>query len=115
MAAWRVAPDAGALDRRSCAHEDADEHLPEPETAPACDDCPAGAPFGSLLHCLTCGHVGCSDSSAGQHAYGHARTSGHPLARSLRSGDTWAWCYEDELFLLPTDEEGPVDEDGHAP
>ncbi|MFF4243233.1 UBP-type zinc finger domain-containing protein [Streptomyces sp. NPDC001822] len=106
MAAWKVAPDAGALGRRCCTHADADEHLPEREGTPACDDCRAGAPSASLLRCLTCGHVGCSDSSAGQHAYRHARTRGHPLARSLRPGDAWAWCYEDELFLLPVDGDG---------
>ncbi|MFC8228310.1 UBP-type zinc finger domain-containing protein [Streptomyces sp. NPDC057287] len=108
MAAWKVAPDAGALDRRRCAHADADADADVPERGGtlACDDCRAGAPFVSLLRCLTCGHVGCSDSSAGQHAYSHARNGGHPLARSMRPGDVWAWCYEDELFLLPVDDDG---------
>ncbi|WP_327111876.1 UBP-type zinc finger domain-containing protein [Streptomyces sp. NBC_01341] len=106
MAAWKVAPDAGALGRRHCAHADVDEHRPERESAPACDDCRTGAPFVGLLRCIACGHVGCSDSSPGQHAYAHARTCGHPLARSLRPGDVWAWCYEDELFLLPVDDDG---------
>ncbi|MFE7749623.1 UBP-type zinc finger domain-containing protein [Streptomyces sp. NPDC057428] len=105
MAAWKVAPDAGALGRRHCSHADADTRPPERETTLACDDCLAGARFVSLLRCLTCGHIGCCDSSPGQHAFSHAGTSGHPLARSLRPGDAWAWCYEDELFLLPVDDD----------
>ena len=45
--------------------------------------------------CLTCGHVGCCDSSRGRHATGHFEATGHPLMRSMEPGETWAWCYVD--------------------
>ncbi|MEU0145098.1 UBP-type zinc finger domain-containing protein [Streptomyces sp. NPDC006288] len=103
MGGWKAAPDAGLPGGGRCTHGDADAHLPPREGVAACDDCPEGARWVNLLRCLTCGHTGCCDSSPGKHAYAHAETGGHPLARSLRSGDTWAWCYEDQLFVVPDD------------
>jgi uncharacterized UBP type Zn finger protein len=49
--------------------------------------------------CLTCGKVGCCDSSPGRHASAHARDEGHPLARSAEPGEDWSWCYVDELMF----------------
>ena len=43
--------------------------------------------------CLTCGNVGCCDSSVGQHATRHFRDSGHLVMRSFEPGETWRWCY----------------------
>ncbi|MEU2786063.1 MULTISPECIES: UBP-type zinc finger domain-containing protein [Streptomyces] len=54
-----------------------------------------------LRICLTCGHVGCSDSAPGAHATAHFESSGHPLVRSAEPGRQWAWCYVDEVFLQP--------------
>ncbi|WP_447034307.1 UBP-type zinc finger domain-containing protein [Streptomyces hypolithicus] len=54
--------------------------------------------------CLACGHVGCCDSSRGQHAWAHADRTEHALARSVEKGERWAWCYRDELFLEPVAE-----------
>jgi uncharacterized UBP type Zn finger protein len=45
--------------------------------------------------CLTCGHVGCCDSSPLQHATGHFHATGHPVMRSIEPGETWRWCYVD--------------------
>jgi uncharacterized UBP type Zn finger protein len=50
--------------------------------------------------CLTCGKVGCCDSSPGRHASAHAREEGHPLARSAEPGEDWSWCYVDEVALV---------------
>jgi monovalent cation/hydrogen antiporter len=44
----------------------------------------------SLRVCLTCGHVGCCDSSSG-HATAHAHRTGHPVIRALRQG--FIYCY----------------------
>jgi CPA1 family monovalent cation:H+ antiporter len=44
----------------------------------------------SLRVCLSCGHVGCCDSSSG-HATAHARKTGHPVIRALPRGFTY--CY----------------------
>jgi hypothetical protein len=48
---------------------------------------------------MTCGHVGCCDSSKGRHATGHHRSTTHPIVKSLEPGEDWAWCYVDEVML----------------
>jgi uncharacterized UBP type Zn finger protein len=45
--------------------------------------------------CLTCGHVGCCDSSPSQHATVHFQQTGHPVMRSVEPGEGWRWCYVD--------------------
>ncbi len=48
-----------------------------------------------LRLCLTCGHVGCCDSSVGKHATGHFAECEHPVMRSFEPGEAWRWCYLD--------------------
>jgi CPA1 family monovalent cation:H+ antiporter len=70
----------------------------EPKTPNGCEECLAtGGEWVQLRLCMTCGHVGCCDSSEGQHATGHFHATGHPVIRSFQPGDTWAWCYVHEL------------------
>ena len=52
-----------------------------------------------LRICLTCGHVGCCDSSVNRHATKHFHKTRHPLIASLESGEHWSWCYVDERFV----------------
>jgi uncharacterized UBP type Zn finger protein len=52
-----------------------------------------------LRLCLTCGHVGCCDSSPNRHARAHAGAVGHPIVRSFEPGEFWRWCYVDESFV----------------
>jgi uncharacterized UBP type Zn finger protein len=52
-----------------------------------------------LRLCLSCGHVGCCDSSPGRHATAHARDTKHPVMASFQPGERWAWCYVDEKEL----------------
>jgi uncharacterized UBP type Zn finger protein len=47
--------------------------------------------------CLTCGHVGCCDSSPNHHASKHYRETDHPLMRSIEPGESWVWCFVDEM------------------
>jgi uncharacterized UBP type Zn finger protein len=64
-----------------------------------CEDCiKTGDNWVHLRLCLTCGHVGCCDSSKNKHATKHFRSSGHPLVRSIEPGESWVWCYADRLF-----------------
>ena len=52
------------------------------------------------LHCecaLTCGHVGCCDSSVGLHATKHFKETGHPVMIALPS-KSWKWCYIHEEY-----------------
>lgn len=54
-----------------------------------------------LRVCLSCGHVGCCDSSPGRHARAHAAHCDHPVMTSAEPGETWVWCFADERALAP--------------
>ena len=65
----------------------------------ACEDCVRiGGRWVHLRLCLSCGHVGCCDSSPNRHATRHWRESAHPLVRSIEPGERWVWCYADEVM-----------------
>ena len=71
-----------------------------PRTAAGCEEClRLNTPWVHLRLCLTCGHVGCCDSSPMRHARAHAAYQGHPIVQSLESGENWRWCYVDETFV----------------
>jgi uncharacterized UBP type Zn finger protein len=81
-----------------CAHLDTIQVTSLPESVPGCEDClRIGGQWVHLRLCLTCGHIGCCDSSPNRHATAHARSSQHPIIRSLEPGEDWCWCYEDEI------------------
>lgn len=71
-----------------------------------CEECLAmGDPWVHLRECLTCGHVGCCNSSKNKHATKHFLQTQHPLILSVEPGEKWAWCFVDELFFpegIPT-------------
>jgi uncharacterized UBP type Zn finger protein len=50
-----------------------------------------------LRMCLICGNVGCCDSSKNKHATKHFHRTKHPLIRSVQPGESWIWCYVDEI------------------
>ncbi|TCK32832.1 ubiquitin-hydrolase Zn-finger-containing protein [Paraburkholderia sp. BL8N3] len=63
-----------------------------------CEECVRlGQPWVHLRLCLSCGHVGCCDSSPNRHASKHFLATGHPLVRSIEPGESWIWCYRDEI------------------
>lgn len=65
-----------------------------------CAQCVAtGDQWVHLRMCLTCGEVGCCDSSKNRHAHRHADAVGHPIARSAEPGEDWAWCFVDETLV----------------
>ncbi len=67
---------------------------------PGCEDClKIGGQWVHLRVCLTCGHVGCCDSSPYRHAAAHFRGTSHPIITSGEIGETWAFCYPDDQFL----------------
>jgi uncharacterized UBP type Zn finger protein len=69
-------------------------------SANGCEDCLAiGGRWVHLRLCLTCGHVGCCDSSPNKHATAHFHTAGHPLVQSFEPGEDWVWCYADNVGL----------------
>ncbi|WP_226344339.1 Na+/H+ antiporter [Agilicoccus flavus] len=83
-----------------CEHLRADEGRPDPE--PRSQTCPICEAEGlnpvHLRLCLTCGFVGCCDSSQGRHASAHAAETGHPVVRSFEHDEVWRWCYVDEVL-----------------
>jgi uncharacterized UBP type Zn finger protein len=71
-----------------------------PRTPQGCEEClRTGSMWVHLRLCLTCGHVGCCDSSPGRHARRHAHVIGHPIVRSFEPGEDWRWCYFDETYV----------------
>jgi uncharacterized UBP type Zn finger protein len=52
-----------------------------------------------LRLCLSCGHVGCCDSSPNRHARRHAFAVDHPIVQSFQPGEDWRWCYVDEAYV----------------
>ncbi len=62
-----------------------------------CQEClETGGRWVHLRLCLSCGHVGCCDSSPNRHATGHFKTTAHPVMKSFEPGEDWAWCYVDQ-------------------
>jgi EmrB/QacA subfamily drug resistance transporter len=74
-----------------------------PDVAPrtrGCEEClRAGERWVHLRVCLSCGHVGCCDSSRRRHATAHFWATAHPIVGSLQPGETWRWCYVDETTV----------------
>jgi uncharacterized UBP type Zn finger protein len=69
-------------------------------TPEGCEEClTSGSRWVHLRLCLTCGHVGCCDSSPNRHATKHFRRTHHPIMRSFEPGETWGWCYVDQSTL----------------
>jgi Na+/H+ antiporter len=69
----------------------------ESNPASACEDCLVeGTTWVHLRSCLTCGHVGCCDSSPRKHARMHFGSVGHPVIVSAEPGEAWRWCWMDE-------------------
>jgi uncharacterized UBP type Zn finger protein len=82
----------------TCEHiEQAGE--PAPNTPEGCEEClQMNDTWVHLRLCLDCGHVGCCDSSKNRHATRHFHAAHHPVIRSFQPGESWRWCYLDELF-----------------
>lgn len=71
------------------------------DTEPSGDGCVEclrdGTRWVKLRMCQDCGHVGCCDSSPGKHATAHFQETEHPLMCSFEPGESWFWCYVDEI------------------
>ena len=64
-----------------------------------CEECLAtGDEWVELRLCMTCGHVGCCNSSKNKHATKHFLSTGHPVVKSFPERD-WTWCYVDEVYV----------------
>ena len=83
--------------KKSCEHFNGIEENISPNTE-GCEECEKqGTDWVELRLCLTCGHVGCCDSSAGRHATNHFKKTGHPVIGALPNF-AWKWCYVHETY-----------------
>jgi uncharacterized UBP type Zn finger protein len=83
----------------ACTHRDSIAAV-SPSDTEGCSEClKSGDSWVHLRLCLTCGEVGCCDSSPNRHASKHAAGSSHPIAASFEPGESWAWCFVDEVML----------------
>src|SRR5438094_920120 len=81
-----------------CSHLDQIEVTELPESIEGCEEClKIGGVWVHLRMCMTCGKIGCCDSSPNRHATAHAGESEHPIIRSAEPGEDWSWCYIDEV------------------
>jgi uncharacterized UBP type Zn finger protein len=86
----------------TCSHLD-QIHDVKPRTG-GCEECmKAGQRWVHLRMCLSCGHVGCCDTSPGKHATKHFKDTQHAIMQSIEPGEDWAWCFIDEVELEPAD------------
>jgi len=84
----------------SCEHIDGIKTEPAPYTPEGCQEClESGDDWVHLRLCLTCGHVGCCNNSKNKHADKHFHKTNHPVIRSFEPGESWKWCYIDEIFV----------------
>jgi uncharacterized UBP type Zn finger protein len=85
----------------ACSHLDQIEVTELPDHIAGCEDCLAiGSKWLHLRMCLTCGKIGCCDSSPNRHARKHAETAGHPLVRSAEPGEDWSYCFVDDVAFV---------------
>lgn len=81
-----------------------------PPSGTGCVEClDTGGWWLNLRRCAVCGHVGCCDSSPGQHATAHFRATGHRVMQSFEPGQDWMWDYEANDYVT-----GPVLAPPHA-
>lgn len=81
-----------------CTHRDEIKEV-QPRTQ-GCEEClQTGDQWVALRMCLTCGHVGCCNSSKNKHASKHYLATEHPLMKSVTPGEEFIWCYVDEMYL----------------
>lgn len=68
-----------------------------PPSGTGCVECDAiDGWWVHLRRCAACGHVGCCDSSPGQHATAHWHASGHAVMQSFEPGEDWGWRFDTE-------------------
>jgi uncharacterized UBP type Zn finger protein len=86
------------MSNKSCGHMDQIKSV-TPGTD-GCAECLAsGDSWVHLRLCMTCGHVGCCDSSKNKHATKHFHATNHPIIKSFEPGEDWGWCYVDEMMF----------------
>lgn len=82
-----------------CEHMTQIKKDPVPKTPQGCEEyLRMGDSWIHLRLCLICGHVGCCDQSKNKHATKHFHQTNHPVIKSFQPGESWRYCYVDNLF-----------------
>ena len=92
-----------------CAHLDQIKiEPPDPGDVEGCEEClKTGSRWVHLRVCMSCGKIGCCDSSPNRHATAHANESEHPIIHSMEPGEDWSYCYPDDVaFVVEISDEG---------
>ena len=85
------------MKNQTCTHLD-HIHNVRPSSK-VCDECvKMGSTWVHLRECLECGNVACCDDSPNRHATKHYHASKHPIIRSFQPGESWKYCYIDNLM-----------------
>lgn len=85
----------------ACTHLDQIMVTELPVPIAGCEEClKIGSGWMHLRMCMSCGKIGCCDSSPNRHARAHAREDGHAVVRSAEAGEEWSWCFVDEVAFI---------------
>ena len=104
-AAGRTVVDTEAVVQRHVRDGDACPHVeqsrPVLPSAPGCEDCLRRGKdeWVHLRVCLTCGHVGCCDSSPDRHARSHADGDQHAVMTTAEPDEDWVFCFLDSRTM----------------
>jgi uncharacterized UBP type Zn finger protein len=89
-----------SIDNSLCRHYEQVNQRIKPRTPNGCEEClQIGSGWVHLRLCLSCGHIGCCDSSPNKHATKHYHQTEHPIIKSFQPGENWEWCYVDEVLI----------------
>ena len=83
----------------ACTHKNQIKNV-KPKTPEGCEEClKSGDGWVALRLCMSCGHVGCCDSSKNRHATKHFKKTGHPIIKAYKPEENWMWCYVDKTYI----------------
>ena len=86
--------------KASCTHfKQVDQNI-QAKTTNGCEEClQMGSHWVHLRLCLSCGHVGCCDSSVNKHGTKHFKSTNHPIIKPFEPAEDWKWCYIDNIMV----------------
>lgn len=83
-----------------CSHLGRIEVTELPREIAGCEEClKVGAGWVHLRTCMSCGKIGCCDSSPNRHARRHAKKDWRPIVRSAQPGEEWSYCFVDDAMF----------------
>jgi len=88
-------------DEPVCTHLDQIRVTALPASIAGCEEClKIGSHWVHLRMCMSCGKIGCCDSSPHRHARQHAAEPGHVIVRSAEPGEDWSYCFVDDVAFV---------------